>query len=427
MKVRPFVFVTLFVISNHSEVLGQERFGLERFVESALQHNADILAARQRQQEATGVLRQAGLRPNPALDVEVSNGAILGSRGEHDFSVEYAHTFETGNKRKFRIAAAEPGRELARLEAADRERRIRGEVGQAYVEALAAHRSLEVFERLAALNQQCLRVAQARVDQGEAAPVERGLLQAEFSRIETDRLRVEADSSRALLALKNLAGMPLDTEVLLDGDLNTRATDFTLTALLERALADRPDLRAVRAEEEMREAELQLAHAERIPNVVGYVRYAYKAARFDQVGVNSSGLSVPLADHDNVLSGGISLDLMTRNRNQGVIEAAMARVATAKYHTASVTQLIEREVRTAVQRYEAARRAVGIFDTSLLSQSQDNLNAVRAAYEAGELRVFDLLFEQRRLVETQRAYVDAVKEFRLSRVELERAVGGSVQ
>lgn len=121
------------------------------------------------------------------------------------------------------------------------------------------------------------------------------------------------------------------------------------------------------------------------------------------------------------------MDLKSRNRNQGAIEAATAREQAAKYRTASLGQLIEREVRTAVSRYAAGRKAIAIFDESLLSQSQQNLNAIRAAYEIGELRVFELLSEQRRLVDTQRYYADALKELYLSRCELERAVGGPLQ
>jgi cobalt-zinc-cadmium efflux system outer membrane protein len=316
---------------------------------------------------------------------------------------------------------------MAKLEVADRERLIRSEVGEAYAEALAVRRSLDTLGQLSRLNKEYLSVAQARVDQGEAAPVERGLLQVEFSRIETDRLRLEADSNRALVVLKNLAGLKLDAEILLDGELTSQSTDFNVTALIDGALANRPDAQSARLEEQGREAEVRLARAEATPNVVGFVRYTFKGSRFDQLGLNASGQTVPLTDHDNVVTGGVSIDLKTRNRNQGEIEAAIAREQAAKYRTTSLTQLVEREVRSAAGRYDAARKTVAIFDGSLLSQSQQNLNAIRAAYEIGELRVFELLSEQRRLVETQRSYIDALKEVYLSRFELERVAGGPLQ
>jgi cobalt-zinc-cadmium efflux system outer membrane protein len=252
MKVRLCVFAIAISIYSAASVTAQSRFNLEQLVASALQRNADLLAIRQREQEAAGLLRQAGLRPTPSIGVEASNGTILGSRGEYDFAVTYAHTFERGNKRELRIATTEPGVSMAKLETADRERLIRGEVGEAYAATLAARRSLDALGQLSRLNQDYLRVAQARVDQGEAAPVERGLLQVEFSRIETDRLKLEADSNRALVALQNLAGLNLDPGILLDGELTSQSTEVSVTNLIERALANRPDIQAARLEEQVR-------------------------------------------------------------------------------------------------------------------------------------------------------------------------------
>ena len=427
MKLRRCAFAFLLFISFGYPIAAQSRFSFEQLVASALENNAELRAIQQRQQETAGLLRQAGLQPNPSIEVAFGNGTILGSRGDYDFSITYAHTFERGNKRNLRIATNEPGVAIAKLEVADRARVIRAEIAEAYVDALAAQRALETLGQLSKLNQEYLRVAEARVNEGEAAPIERGLLQVEFSRIETDRLRLEADSSRALIVLKNLAGLKLDSEILLEGALVPDSPAFNIADLIQRAISNRPDIQAVKLEEQARSADFRLAQAEAISNAVGFARYSYSALRFDQLGLNASGSTVPLINHENMLTGGISFDLKTRNRNQGEIEAAMAREQASKYRTASLTQQIEREVRAAAARYEAARKTTAVFNDNLLNQSQANVNAIRAAYEIGELRVFDLLSEQRRLIETQRSYIDALRELSLSRFELERAVGGPLQ
>ena len=48
---------------------------------------------------------------------------------------------------------------------------------------------------------------------------------------------------------------------------------------------------------------------------------------------------------------------------------------------------------------------------------------LRASYAAGEVRLFDVLMEQRRLIDTQRAYTDAIRQEALARVALERTTG----
>ena len=81
------------------------------------------------------------------------------------------------------------------------------------------------------------------------------------------------------------------------------------------------------------------------------------------------------------------------------------------------------EITAAYRRFEASQRARAIFEGTVLDRSQDNVRIIRAAYSAGELRLFDVLNEQRRLVDTQRAYTEVLKEYFLSVVELERAIG----
>jgi cobalt-zinc-cadmium efflux system outer membrane protein len=394
----------------------------------ALTRNAELLAARQRTTEAQGLLLQAGFRPNPGFEVSVTNGSILGSRGERELTLGYAHTFELGGKRERRVEVAQLGTELAQLEIADRERQLKADIKARYGEALAATRNLETAERLLELNQQGYRLTQVRVREGEAAPVEQGLLQVEVGRLDSDRLLLENQVARAILELKTLAGMNPDELLRLSGDLSKVPVPALLAQeMVERALTGRPDLKAARLEEKLAEAEVRLARAEAVPNVIGFGRYTRSSARFDQFGLNGAGVPVPIRDTDNLLTAGVSITLPMRNRNQGNIQAAMARQQAAQLRRQFIEQVVRREVHAAYSRYETARRALGIFDQRVIGQAQDNLRIIRAAYSLGELRLFDVINEQRRLIDTQKAYTEVLKEYYLALVELERAIGGPIQ
>jgi cobalt-zinc-cadmium efflux system outer membrane protein len=88
--------------------------------------------------------------------------------------------------------------------------------------------------------------------------------------------------------------------------------------------------------------------------------------------------------------------------------------------------VVREEVSTAFRRYQTARQALAIFDEGVIRQSQENVRILRAAYQLGEIRLMDVINEQRRLVDTQRAYTELLKEARLAEVELERAVGAPI-
>src|SRR6185369_3688685 len=80
--------------------------GVEQMIEQALQGNREILAARQKVSEARGMLRQAGVRPPPTIEVNGASGRPLGTHGEEEYTVGYFQPIETGGKRSKRMLAA---------------------------------------------------------------------------------------------------------------------------------------------------------------------------------------------------------------------------------------------------------------------------------------------------------------------------------
>jgi cobalt-zinc-cadmium efflux system outer membrane protein len=62
-----------------------------------------------------------------------------------------------------------------------------------------------------------------------------------------------------------------------------------------------------------------------------------------------------------------------------------------------------------------------------MQQMQRTMTTIRTSYELGESQLLDLVQEQRRLVETQKAFTDVLKELYIARAALEAAVGGEVR
>jgi cobalt-zinc-cadmium efflux system outer membrane protein len=67
-----------------------------------------------------------------------------------------------------------------------------------------------------------------------------------------------------------------------------------------------------------------------------------------------------------------------------------------------------------------------ILKSGVIEQSEKNLTVIREAYRLGQLRLFDVLNEQRKLIETELAFVDAQAEAAQALVVLEKAVGGTL-
>jgi cobalt-zinc-cadmium efflux system outer membrane protein len=399
---------------------------IEDLIERAAAHNRDYLSGLERVREAEALVRQAGMRPSPSLEGEGGSSALLGSPGTQEYSVAFVQPLETGGKRARRLEVASRALDRARAETAERKRQLALEVRQRWAEALNARDRLAVLAEATRINGEMLRLVAARVDAGDAAPLERDLLSIEVNRLEVDRLLLEARDRAALLDLRRTGAIPDGAATL------PRASPLPLAMppradLLRLALDVRPDLSALRAAEEHARSAVALAEAEGAPDIAASARYGFRNATLDQRGFDSAGALVPIRDRDSVLSFGVSVPLFTRRRNQGNVEAAVARSREAALRSEYLAAAIPAEVEAALLKWQAAVSALSQLERSVLGQAEKNLEVIRQAWRLGQLRLIDVLNEQRRLTELQQARVEAQTEVLKTAADLAHAVGGQIR
>ena len=131
----------------------------------------------------------------------------------------------------------------------------------------------------------------------------------------------------------------------------------------------------------------------------------------------------PVRQTDNFLRFGVSVEIPIFNRNQGEIAAAMGERIQVQRQREFVEASIKRDVALAYRRYRAAAEALVLYATQIMPTAEKNLQTVRAAYNAGDFSVFDVVAEQRRLIENETAYNDVLNDYYSALAELERALG----
>jgi cobalt-zinc-cadmium efflux system outer membrane protein len=386
-----------------------------------LASNLELAAARLDIERASARLRQAGLRPNPSLDLEQTTGRFTGSADERETSIGISLPFELGAKRRRRIELAQAELEAAEAEFADRERRLVGEVLAAHAEALSTLRDLQITEEINNVNTQTTVFIQTRVNEGETAPLELSLIRAEVDRLRSQRRLVEGRLQAAFIRLKSLAGISLSEPLRLREDLARPLQPkppATLEAAVEIALRTRPDLRLARLTEEVAQAGLRLAQAQTVPDMTVSTKYWFSRSITDLPEP-----LVPLPDKDRLLSFGVSLGIPVFNRNQGEKAEAATAISQARQRREFLEQVVRAEVASAYQRYDAAQAAAITFEQGVIARSTDNIRVIRAAYQIGEFRITDVLNEQRRLLDSQREFTEALTEQYKSLVDLRLAMG----
>ncbi len=405
-----------------AQFVSQDGLSVEALVQSASARRADLLAARQRLAIAEGRLRQAGLRPNPTFDTEYGSPRFLGGEAEYDFSAGVTQVFELGGKRRRRVAVAELELSQTRAEVRAIERQLAVGIRTAYTAALAAARQLDVLERLIAGNEEIVRVTEARLTEGDVAPLDVNLVKVENDRMKVQAIQARSELDTQLLEIRTLIGADLSETLRLapQPDRPPRF-DTSLSQLTEIALRDRPDLQAARLGEELGSARINLARANAVPNVAAAVRYSRNKGIVDLPGpVNGSTFA---SDLDNELTFGVSVDIPIFNRNQGEIAAATGEKLQAIRTREFLESTVKRDVAVAYRKYRAAAESLVVYSTQILPRAEDNLRAVRAAYGLGDFSVFEVVNEQRRLAENVTNYNQVLRDYYNALTELETAIG----
>jgi cobalt-zinc-cadmium efflux system outer membrane protein len=390
-------------------------------VQRALTSNLELAAARLEISRARARLRQAGLRPNPSLDVEQTTGRFTGSAGERETSIGVSLPLELAGQRRRRIDLAQAELEATESEVAERERQLAREVVASYAEALAELRELEITEGLNNIDLQTARFVQARVNEGESAPIELSLLQVEVDRLKSRRALVEGRLQATLLRLKNLAGIAFNEPLRLREDFSNVQAQWqrpaSLDAAIEIALRTRPDLKLARLNLEVARAGLSLARSQAAPEVVASTKYIQNRSVFNETPVG------PISDRDKLLTFGVSIGLPVFNRNQGTKAEAALAITQAERRKEFLETVVRSEVASAYARVDAVQRALITFDQGVIARSNDNIRAIRAAYQIGEFKITDLLAEQRRLLDSQRDFTETLTERYRALADLQSAMG----
>jgi outer membrane protein, heavy metal efflux system len=396
---------------------------VDDLVRAGIANNRDLAAVRERIAEAKGLTRQAGVRPAPTLGLNGATGKPLGTIGEEQYGAEYSQPVETFGKRGKRIRVAEFSIGIADADLQQRSTQLAYEITAAYAEVSAERHKLKLLSDLIGLNQDTLRLTEARVKEGDVAPLEASLLKVEISRAGVSRRSAQGRLTSAELELRRLIG--LDQAVPIP-DLDIPAPAPMDSDTLKRdALANRADLKTARIEEEQDAAGIDLAKAEAKPDLTLSAGYARQDNQFDGLfGFNNSGVLSPLRDRDDVLTFGVSIPLRTSRSGAGNVRAAAARTAGARLRREYLERNIPLEVEAAYQLWRAASESLQMLQSGVLDPSTRNLSVIREAYKLGQLRLLDVLNEQRKLVDTELAYIDAQEDVARTWAEVERAAGG---
>jgi outer membrane protein, heavy metal efflux system len=421
-----------------------------------------VLVARARIDEARGRLAGASVRlqNNPVIETSAGPRSLRGESGasgesgrrKTDFDIGLSQTFELGNRRGARIAAAEAGITRETAQADEAIRAIVQETADAFYRAVFAREQLTTLAEAERVAQDIARVAQRRYTAGDIAVLDVNLAKADASRASA-RVRIARAAQREAWGdLRRLLGLGRQ----LDGGAATAAAGQSATGsaasargaaaeaalqkpfreafgpgqapsaervepidvqgelrrlsmqalpdLLTRATAARPELRVLDAEAAEADADVRLGRGLTRPDLGLGVRYG-----------RDSG--------DQVVIGGLTITLPLFSRGQELEATGVARARRARLERNAARQAIEQDVRTAFDVYQEHRQAVDLLERDALRGLDENEALARRSFDVGQISLPDLLVIRREILNTRLEHLEQQLAATMASLHLEFAAG----
>jgi outer membrane protein, heavy metal efflux system len=387
----------------------------------ALEHEPAIRAARTETDAARGMRLQATLRPNPTVSF-TQQQEPAGTDNQSRFEVQWPLDLF---RKPGRVAVADREVEATEQAVADRERLLAADVRMKFGEVVVALRELAVSDDVVAATARQRELVRARVEQGSTTPLERNMVDVEVRRLEAERLLQAGKVEAALVALKRLLGVSADEPFQVRETLESLVQTEATMPLPSGAPAGgmRPDIQEAEARIRVADARIDRARREGRLDVSLFGMYMRMDAGFPQQGFNSNGALGPVRGLFHYVSGGAMVTVPMRNRNQGQIAAAQAVRMGAEATLAGVQLTAQAEIAGAKTRDDYARRAMAVYAGGARTLARQNLDVVTQTYELGRATVFDVLNEQRRYLDLERAYTATLREAYEARTALRLALG----
>jgi outer membrane protein, heavy metal efflux system len=381
----------------------------EGAVEVALLRNQGLVATYEELGIAQADLVQAGLLRNPSFGTRVrfpsSNAAT-----DIEFSVaqDFLGLFTLPLRK--RVAAAQMDATKARVGSAVMQ--LTAQVRQAVVSLQASQATVEVRKLVLEAQSAAAELRNRQRAAGNVGDLDVIQEQAFFEQGKLDLSRAELQAVEQREQVNRLLGLWGQGSA--SWKVESRLPDVpgqdpSLEHVESLAIGRRLDLLAARADSRALEEAASLAGLSRFLPAL-------------QVGVSTERD----AEGTRVTGPDLSIELPIFDQGQARAARTLAAVRQARAREAELAVNIRSEVRSLRNRLIATHQSAEHYRKVLLPLREQAVKESQLRYNAMLLGVFQLLQARREQIEAYRDYLDTVRDYWITRAELERATGGSL-
>ncbi|MHC5060254.1 MAG: TolC family protein [Planctomycetota bacterium] len=351
---------------------------------------------------------QAGLWPNPELNVEVEEVGGTGERRGFDAAettIQLKQLIELGDKSGKRKKVASFEEELASIDYQNKRLEVFSEAAKAFVSVLKAQEKVRLSNEILNLSAESLETVEKRVNAGKDSPLQQTRSSVAHSNIKIKHRETQRnlEFSRKKLAFFWEQDGPQFERV--TGNLDDIGEIGELEELINR-LKLSPGY--VRWETEIKKSQATLDLEK--SRAFGDVKIGAGLQRFNETG-------------DNAFVFGVTIPLPISNRNQGATQEAVYNIARARQEQKAGWLKLQNDFNQAYEKLANTHSRAMALKSEVLPGALEVFNASTIAYSQGKADYLNVLDAQRTLFEVRNSYIESLAAYHTARIDIERFTG----
>lgn len=387
---------------------------LQQMIAVARDNNQDLKTARYAVDSAQARLQQAGVLPNPRVNISGASDFAFANNGEYSASIGVSQDFPVAGRILRQKDVARVDIERAHAEIADAERRLAGEVTASVYRVLALDRQIQARDALLQIDQRLAETTRSRFHAAEVSELDVNAVALDVQRLRQEKLQLEADRGRLLLTLNQLLGRPASTPLTIVEPLPAVTALPAVDAQQAQALSRRPDLQLAQLDVDRSEAAMALARANRWED--WSLGLGVQQDRQNVDGAPSQGF-------DRALNLNLTIPLSLKNRTRGLVAEAEAGAAQARARVHALQLDIANQVATAHAEASSLQSLYNGYRSDLLPVSERNVALALKGYRQGLVSIVEAVQAQRQQSDLNTAMLNALDQYLQALARLQTAVG----
>jgi len=412
---RSAIFIAGIILSGGiSQNAGAASLTLPQAISIAVHDNKDLQAARHIVEVARARLLQAGLPPNPRLNLGGSNDSMFKNEGEYIASIGISQQFPVAGRIARQQDVARVDIALALAEISRAERQLAGKVAKRFYQMLVLNQQIRVRDHLINANKNLVKVSRDRFRVAEVPELDVNTAQLALQRLLQERVLLLNQRTLQRAQLNQTLGRPAGKPLALKEMPPLKSPLPALDKELNLAFALRPDLQSALLSADRARADLALAKAQRWEDWTVGVKFEQ-----DRLAINGA----PPQSNDRALGLNLTIPLPLFNRNQGRIAETIVTGEQVHSHIEALKLSISNEVSSSLAEAKRMRAAVRRYQGGMLRLSDQNVRLAQRGYSMGKTTILAVVQAQRQQSDLYVAYQNTLGQYRQALVALHTAVG----